>query len=351
MHTHCCPCQHPGSRLSAPLHALRPVPQQFSSCTARKPLLRFPAPLRHAHSLPTSARPPAALPHFFSAPLASLSQVLSPLTSNPAALYLLGALALVGLVLAIKRDLDTPRRTYRGNVGDEYDRWTQEGIVEYYWGEHIHLGYYNEAERAAGVVEEELQAGQVRLHRRDGQVVGREAAQTDFGRGLRPGRHVAPPGSDVPQRTSRRCALRHLEHCAELQLKVAAAAAGERRKAGVLGACSTSQLNVLVPTGIEGMARASHVVCEAEGTDHCKTAQTSASCGPRRHHAVAGAGEAGHQKGGGARARQRALPGHGCAGHDVGGTQLRPGMGVRVGRAHAGQGAVCAADGAGAQAG
>ena len=25
-----------------------------------------------------------------------------------------------------------------------------EGLVEYYWGDHIHLGYYTEAERAAG---------------------------------------------------------------------------------------------------------------------------------------------------------------------------------------------------------
>lgn len=31
-----------------------------------------------------------------------------------------------------------------------YDAWTEEGILEYYWGEHIHLGVYSEAERAAG---------------------------------------------------------------------------------------------------------------------------------------------------------------------------------------------------------
>ncbi|KAK9841769.1 hypothetical protein WJX81_001783 [Elliptochloris bilobata] len=49
--------------------------------------------------------------------------------------------------------LDTPSRAYNPdapNVGDEYDSWTQEGILEYYWGEHIHLGYYSAAERAAG---------------------------------------------------------------------------------------------------------------------------------------------------------------------------------------------------------
>lgn len=30
------------------------------------------------------------------------------------------------------------------SVGNEYDAWTNEGILEAYWGEHIHLGYYNE---------------------------------------------------------------------------------------------------------------------------------------------------------------------------------------------------------------
>lgn len=23
-----------------------------------------------------------------------------------------------------------------------YDQWTQDGILEFYWGEHIHLGHY-----------------------------------------------------------------------------------------------------------------------------------------------------------------------------------------------------------------
>jgi MPBQ/MSBQ methyltransferase len=36
------------------------------------------------------------------------------------------------------------------SVSREYDAWTTEGILEDYWGEHIHLGYYTEAERAAG---------------------------------------------------------------------------------------------------------------------------------------------------------------------------------------------------------
>lgn len=46
-----------------------------------------------------------------------------------------------------------PSRTYNreeNSVGREYDSWTSEGILEYYWGEHIHLGYYNDEERANG---------------------------------------------------------------------------------------------------------------------------------------------------------------------------------------------------------
>lgn len=55
--------------------------------------------------------------------------------------------------LLTKRLLDTPSRTYDGDansVGREYDAWTEEGILEYYWGEHIHLGHYSKEEMAAG---------------------------------------------------------------------------------------------------------------------------------------------------------------------------------------------------------
>ena len=32
----------------------------------------------------------------------------------------------------------------------EYDAWTEEQILEYYWGEHIHLGYYSDDDLAKG---------------------------------------------------------------------------------------------------------------------------------------------------------------------------------------------------------
>jgi MPBQ/MSBQ methyltransferase len=48
----------------------------------------------------------------------------------------------------VKLVLDKPSRPYtESSVGDEYDEWTEQGIVEYYWGEHIHLGYYTKEEK------------------------------------------------------------------------------------------------------------------------------------------------------------------------------------------------------------
>ena len=66
------------------------------------------------------------------------------------------ALALAGIaafLLWFSRAIWMPSRTYdreKNTVGTEYDAWTSEGILEYYWGEHIHLGYYTEKERLAG---------------------------------------------------------------------------------------------------------------------------------------------------------------------------------------------------------
>merc|ERR1712232_818553 len=54
------------------------------------------------------------------------------------------------LVVWLVRVLNTPSRVYdraANSVGREYDAWTSEGILEYYWGEHIHLGYYGDKER------------------------------------------------------------------------------------------------------------------------------------------------------------------------------------------------------------
>ena len=58
----------------------------------------------------------------------------------------IAATAVLGTA-GVKFVLDKPSRKYEdGSVAREYDAWTQDGILEYYWGEHIHLGYYNEQE-------------------------------------------------------------------------------------------------------------------------------------------------------------------------------------------------------------
>ncbi|NEP91372.1 MAG: methyltransferase domain-containing protein [Okeania sp. SIO2C2] len=56
--------------------------------------------------------------------------------------YLLGFLLLL-LVVGIALYFLTPR-SYESSetVANSYDEWTQDGILEFYWGEHIHLGHY-----------------------------------------------------------------------------------------------------------------------------------------------------------------------------------------------------------------
>merc|ERR1719424_61058 len=69
-----------------------------------------------------------------------------------------GALALATGALALKNIFDRPSRAYVsgpedgsiGTVGKEYDAWTEEGILEHYWGEHIHLGCYTDEDMAKG---------------------------------------------------------------------------------------------------------------------------------------------------------------------------------------------------------
>ena len=81
-----------------------------------------------------------------------------PVTSRDVnyATQLASAVAGLGLaygLVKVKSVLDTPSRTYvpgENTVGSEYDAWTEEQILEYYWGEHIHLGYYKDEDLARG---------------------------------------------------------------------------------------------------------------------------------------------------------------------------------------------------------
>ncbi|MGF1522841.1 MAG: methyltransferase domain-containing protein [Leptolyngbyaceae cyanobacterium] len=59
-------------------------------------------------------------------------------------LKLLLGLAIAGIVAYLL----TPRRYQSSDtVADSYDQWTQDGILEFYWGEHIHLGHYGSPPR------------------------------------------------------------------------------------------------------------------------------------------------------------------------------------------------------------
>ncbi|GAP94742.1 methyltransferase domain-containing protein [Leptolyngbya sp. NIES-2104] len=56
------------------------------------------------------------------------------------------SLGTAGLVLIY---LLNPRRYQSGDsVANAYDEWTQDGILEFYWGEHIHLGHYGSPPRS-----------------------------------------------------------------------------------------------------------------------------------------------------------------------------------------------------------
>ncbi len=52
-------------------------------------------------------------------------------------------LLLILLTIGITLYLFTARRYQSSDsVANSYDQWTEDGIVEFYWGEHIHLGHY-----------------------------------------------------------------------------------------------------------------------------------------------------------------------------------------------------------------
>ncbi len=60
----------------------------------------------------------------------------------PLSYSLIGAFV-VFLGIAIALYLSSARRYQSANtVANSYDQWTEDGILEYYWGEHIHLGHY-----------------------------------------------------------------------------------------------------------------------------------------------------------------------------------------------------------------
>mmetsp|Transcript_10846 Transcript_10846/g.27985 ORF Transcript_10846/g.27985 Transcript_10846/m.27985 type:complete len:441 (-) Transcript_10846:126-1448(-) len=80
----------------------------------------------------------------------------SVLSVPPSYLAWLAGLALSAFGLnRLKVWFETPSRPYEtdaeeNTVGKEYDKWTREGVLEYYWGEHIHMGSYNPLKEQKG---------------------------------------------------------------------------------------------------------------------------------------------------------------------------------------------------------
>lgn len=82
-----------------------------------------------------------------------IGQLFSSLTPTSAVLGSVIVAVVSSLAIWLRHVLWSPSRTYNkdeNSVGREYDAWTTEGILEYYWGEHIHLGYYSKEELEKG---------------------------------------------------------------------------------------------------------------------------------------------------------------------------------------------------------
>jgi MPBQ/MSBQ methyltransferase len=70
------------------------------------------------------------------------------------AVIALFGLFLAAIALGLALYLVTPRR-YRSkaSVAASYDDWTDDGVLEFYWGEHIHLGHYGSPPRRKDFLE------------------------------------------------------------------------------------------------------------------------------------------------------------------------------------------------------
>ncbi|CAJ1336714.1 unnamed protein product [Effrenium voratum] len=73
----------------------------------------------------------------------------------PSARQIGAGVAVLGLLKIISSRIcdwfQTPKRPYgEGSVGSAYDEWAREGVLEHYWGEHIHMGSYNPMDKQSG---------------------------------------------------------------------------------------------------------------------------------------------------------------------------------------------------------
>ena len=55
---------------------------------------------------------------------------------------ILGIVLILSLIGIVAYFLSARRYQSSDSVANSYDQWTEDGILEFYWGEHIHLGHY-----------------------------------------------------------------------------------------------------------------------------------------------------------------------------------------------------------------
>ena len=136
-------------RAAAPTSTPLTTPERLSVSELAAPVLR-------SHRAPASASE-VAQTSAAAIGVAPPSNASRPFAAGIAPQYLAAAVLFASGVV-VKSLLDKPSRAYVegpgegsvGTVGQEYDAWTEEGILEYYWGEHIHLGYYSDEDMAKG---------------------------------------------------------------------------------------------------------------------------------------------------------------------------------------------------------
>jgi len=126
---------------AAPAHAFVPAGRRSLPRTATAGVER--------HELALTAVRRSVQPQMAAAAVATRLGAGGLLATLTRPVVAVAATLLVVIAWALKR-LNTPSRVYdreANSVGREYDAWTSEGVLEYYWGEHIHLGWYAEGQR------------------------------------------------------------------------------------------------------------------------------------------------------------------------------------------------------------
>merc|ERR1719258_457451 len=126
---------------AAPAHAFVPAGRRSLPHTAAAGVER--------HELALTAVRRSVQPQMAAAAVATRLGAGGLLATLTRPVVAVAATLLVVIAWAFKR-LNTPSRVYdreANSVGREYDAWTSEGVLEYYWGEHIHLGWYAEGQR------------------------------------------------------------------------------------------------------------------------------------------------------------------------------------------------------------